>query len=307
MFFFSIFTAYKLLSMASSYEKYQKRKLISSYFSVILSIFLVLFLLGSLSLFILNSNKISDTFRENIPMSIFISDQASAQEITNFQKTLEEAPYIKDVSFISKEAAAQSQEAVLGENFLEFLGHNPLENSFDIHLNGTYVYLDSITKIEKDFQTHKFVTDITYDKQLVDLVNDNIQKITFWVLVASGILAVISMLLINSSLRLLIFSSRFIIKTMQMVGATKAFIRRPFVWHSMKLGIIGSLLAIGGIVALSHYLDTKFPDLNIGLAENYLPIALVCMGILFTGIIITSISTYFATQKFLNLKSDQLY
>lgn len=293
--------------MASSYEKYQKRKLISSYFSVILSIFLVLFLLGSLSLFVLNSNKISNTFRENIPMSIFISDKASEEEIKDFQSTLEEAPYIKDVSFISKEEAAKSQEEVLGENFLEFLGFNPLENSFDVHFNGPYVYLDSITKIEKELKENTLVTDTTYDKQLVDLVNDNIKKITFWVLIASSVLGLISMLLINSSLRLLIFSSRFIIKTMQMVGATKSFIRRPFIWHSMKLGIIGSLLAIAGIIGLSYYLDMKFPDLGIGLQENYMPITIVSIGVLLVGMIITSISTYFATQKFLNLKSDQLY
>lgn len=293
--------------MASSYEKYQKRKLISSYFSVILSIFLVLFLLGGLSLFVLNSNKISNTFRENIPMSIFIADKATAKEIEEFQTSLEQAPYIKDLTFISKEEAAKSQEEVLGENFLEFLGTNPLENSFDVHFNGSYVYLDSIVPIETELKKNSIVTDTTYDKQLVDLVNENIKKITMWVLIASSFLAVISMLLINSSLRLLIFSSRFIIKTMQMVGATKSFIRRPFIWHSMKLGIIGSLLAIAGIIGLSYYLDQRFPDLGIGLQENYMPIAIVSIGILLIGIIITSISTYFATQKFLNLKSDQLY
>lgn len=293
--------------MASSYEKYEKRKLISSYFSVILSIFLVLFLLGSLSLFVLNSNKISNTFRENIPMSIFISDKATETEIKDFQLALEKAPYIKDLSYISKEEAATSQEEVLGQNFLEFLGFNPLENSFDVHFIGDYVYLDSIKNIEQQLKANTFVTDTTYDKQLVDLVNENIKKITFWVLIASSLLAVISMLLINSSLRLLIFSSRFIIKTMQMVGATKSFIRRPFIWHSMKLGIIGSLLAIAGIIGLSYYLDLRFPDLGIGLQENYIPIGIVSIGVLLVGIIITSISTYFATQKFLNLKSDQLY
>lgn len=293
--------------MVSSYEKYQKRKLISSYFSVILSIFLVLFLLGGLSLFVLNSNKISNTFRENIPMSIFISDKATAKEIEEFQTTLEQAPYIKDLTFISKEEAAKSQEEVLGENFLEFLGTNPLENSFDVHFNGSYVFLDSIIPIETELKKNSIVTDTTYDKQLVDMVNENIKKITMWVLIASSFLAVISMLLINSSLRLLIFSSRFIIKTMQMVGATKSFIRRPFIWHSMKLGIIGSLLAIAGILGLSYYLDQRFPDLGIGLQENYMPIAIVSIGILLIGMIITSISTYFATQKFLNLKSDQLY
>lgn len=293
--------------MASAYEKYQKRKLISSYFSVILSIFLVLFLLGSLSLFVINSNKISNNFRENIPMSVFFSDKATKQELNAFEKKISTAPYVKDFVFISKDEAAKSQEEILGENFLEFLGSNPLENSFDLHFKGDYVVMDSIENIKDDFQSNDLVTDITYDKLLVELVNENIEKITFWVLITTAILAVISMLLINSSLRLLIFSSRFTIKTMQMVGATKAFIRRPFIWHSMKLGILGSLLAIAGLFGLSYYVDSKFPGLGIGFQNDYMPIAVVSAGVLLVGIIITTISTYFATQKFLNLKSDDLY
>lgn len=293
--------------MASSYEKYQKRRLISSYFSVILSIFLVLFLLGALCLFVINSNKISNNFRENIPMSIFLTDKTSDADIEAMRKKLKEEVYVKDITYVSKEEAAQSQEDVLGEDFLEFLGFNPLQNSFDLHFKGAYVVLDSIEKIEADLRKADTVSDITYDKQLVELVNKNIKTITFWVLIVTGILAFISMLLINSSLRLLIFSSRFIIKTMQMVGATKTFIRRPFIWHSMKLGIVGSLLAIVALCMLSYYVDLKFPDLGIGFQYDPMPIAIVSAGILIVGMIITSISTFFATQKFLNLKSDELY
>jgi cell division transport system permease protein len=166
---------------------------------------------------------------------------------------------------------------------------------------------DSIAKIEAQFASNPNISDIMYDKQLVEMVNDNIQKITQWLLIIAGVLTLISMLLINSSLRLLIYSSRFTIKTMQMVGATKRFIRRPFIWHSMRLGIIGSLLAIAAIMGLSFYVDRKFPDLNINPTQNYMPIVFVSLGLLLVGIIITSISTYFATQRFLNLKSDELY
>lgn len=293
--------------MASSYEKYQKRKLISSYFSVILSIFLVLFLLGSLSLFVINSKKISDNFRENIPMTIFFEKNTSKAELEKFGKKLEKHTYIKEHRFVSKEDAAKEHQETLGEDFVDYLGFNPLQDSYDIHLKGEYVVNDSIDIILKEFNANTAISDIKYDKQLVDLVNENVDKITKWVLIIAAFLTIISMLLINSSLRLLIFSSRFTIKTMQMVGATKRFIRRPFIRHSMKLGLIGSLLAIMAITALTFYADSKLPDLNINPKEDYMPLVIVSCGILILGGIITSISTFFATQRFLNLKSDELY
>ena len=149
------------------------------------------------------------------------------------------------------------------------------------------------------------VSEIIYDKQLVDLVNDNIKKISLWMLIASGFLAVIAMLLINSSLRLSIYSHRFTIKTMQMVGATKSFIRKPFIWRSIKLGLIGSGLAILALIALLYYVDQYLPSLK--LLKDYTSLAIVFMGVLIVGIIITSISTFFATQRFLNLRTDDLY
>ena len=293
--------------MASSYEKYQKRKLITSYFSVIFSIFLVLFLLGSLGLFVINSQKISNNFRETIPMTIFFDKKATEKSIKDFDKNLENLPYIKDYKYVSKEDAATQHQEDLGENFLEFLGFNPLQDSFDIYLVGDYVQTDSIQKIEASFLKASGVSQVSYDKDLVSLVNENIKVITKWVLILTAVLAVISMLLINSSLRLLIYSSRFTIKTMQMVGATKNFIRRPFIRHSIKLGCIGSLLAIIALTSLYFYIDNKFPDLDINPKEDYMPLAIVCLGLFLIGIIITSISTFFATQRFLNLKSDELY
>lgn len=293
--------------MATSYEKYQKRKLISSYFSVIFSIFLVLFLLGSLSIFVINARKISENFRESIPMTIFFNKNATKSDIDNFDKKLAKANFVKDYKYISKEEAAEKHQQDLGENFLEFLGFNPLQDSFDLHLKADYVVKDSIAFIEKDFTKTTSISEISYDKQLVDLVNENIDRITTWVLIVTAIFAIIAMLLINSSLRLLIYSSRFTIKTMLMVGATKRFIRRPFIFHNMKLGIIASLLAIVAIIAIVFYIDNKFPDLELDPTTNYMPLAIVSCGLLLAGIIITNISTYFATQRFLNLKSDDLY
>ena len=291
--------------MASSFENYNKRRLISSYFSVVLSIFLVLFLLGTLGLFVINSKKISNDFKENIPMTVFFNNEANDSLLSAFDVEMKNAKFIKDYAFVHKDSAAKNNVDIVGKDFMEFLGFNPLQNSFDIHLKGDYVNADSIKKIERTIRKNEMVTEIIYDKQLVDLVNNNVKEISFWILIISGILTVVAMLLINSSLRLSVYSHRFTIKTMQMVGATKSFIRKPFIWTSIKLGLIGSALAILGLLGVVFYVDGLFPTL--GIAKDYVSIGIVILGILLVGIIITSISTYFATQRFLNLKTDDLY
>ncbi|MCA1965609.1 MAG: permease-like cell division protein FtsX [Flavobacterium sp.] len=291
--------------MASSFENYNKRRLISSYFSVVLSIFLVLFLLGALGLFVINSKKITNDFKENIPMTVFFDNDAKDSTISAFDTELKNAKFIKEYAFVHKDSAAKNNVDIVGKDFMEFLGFNPLQNSFDIHLKGDYVNADSIKKIERNIRKNEMVSEIIYDKELVDMVNENVTKITFWILIISGILTVVAMLLINSSMRLSIYSHRFTIKTMQMVGATKSFIRKPFIWRSIKLGLIGSGLAIIGIIALAIYVDGIFPSL--GIAKDYVSLGIVITGVLGIGILITWISTFFATQRFLNLKTDDLY
>ena len=287
--------------MASSFENYNKRRLISSYFSVVLSIFLVLFLLGALGLFVINSKKITNDFKENIPMTVFFNNDAKDSTISAFDTELKNAKFIKEYAFVHKDSAAKNNVDIVGKDFMEFLGFNPLQNSFDIHLKGDYVNADSIKKIERNIRKNEMVSEIIYDKELVDIVNENVTKITFWILIISGILTVVAMLLINSSMRLSIYSHRFTIKTMQMVGATKSFIRKPFIWRSIKLGLIGSGLAIIGIIALAIYVDGIFPSL--GIAKDYVSLGIVITGVLGIGILITWISTFFATQRFLNLKT----
>jgi len=291
--------------MASSFENYNKRRLISSYFSVVLSIFLVLFLLGALGLFVINSKKITNDFKENIPMTVFFDNDATDSTINAFDTELKNAKFIKEYAFVHKDSAAKNNVDIVGKDFMEFLGFNPLQNSFDIHLKGDYVDADSIQKIERNIRKNEMVSEIIYDKELVDMVNENVTKITFWILIISGILTVVAMLLINSSMRLSIYSHRFTIKTMQMVGATKSFIRKPFIWRSIKLGLIGSGLAIIGIIGLTIYVDGLFPSL--GIAKDYVSLGIVITGVLGIGILITWISTFFATQRFLNLKTDDLY
>lgn len=291
--------------MSSSYDKFQKRRLISSYFSVVLSVFLVLFLLGMLGIFIINSKKLADDFRENIAMTVFFKNEANDTIIKSFNAELKKAPFAKTFEYVSKNAAAKQHTDIIGEDFVTFLGENPLQNSFDIHLKADYVYKDSIAKVESQLRRNPMVSDIIYDKQLVNLVNDNIKKVSMWILIISGFFTIIAVLLINSSLRLSIHSNRFIIKTMQMVGATKAFIRKPFVIRSIRLGMIGAGLAILALIGVLLYLENNFPDL--GILDDQLLIALVLISVFGIGVLITWLSTYFATQRFLNLRTDDLY
>lgn len=291
--------------MSSSFDKFQKRRLISSYFSVVLSIFLVLFLLGLLGLFIINSNKLANDFKEKIAMTVFFENTAKDSTLVKFGKELKVAPYAKSMVYVTKEQAAKQHTDIIGEDFMTFLGENPLQNSYDIHLKADYVEKDSIAKIEAKLRENPMVSDIVYDKQLINLVNDNIKKVSMWILIISGFLTFIAVLLINSSLRLSIHSNRFIIKTMQMVGATKAFIRKPFVTRSIKLGIIGAVLAIIALIGVLLYVESKFPDL--GILENKGLIGIVLLAVFGVGILITWLSTHFATQRFLNLRTDDLY
>ncbi len=291
--------------MSSSYDKFQKRRLISSYFSVILSVFLVLFLVGVLGLFVLNSKKLSDDFKEQIAMTVFFKEEAHDTILKSFAAELKTSKYVKSSVFVSKKDAAKVHTEIIGEDFMTFLGANPLQNSFDIHLKADYIDANNIRKIERKLRENEMISDIVYDKQLVNLVNDNIKKVSFWILIISGFLTLVAVLLINSSMRLSIHSNRFIIKTMQMVGATKSFIRKPFIWKSIKLGLIGSALAVVFLIITLLYLDSSYPNLGI-LDEKFL-IALVLLGVVSVGVVITWVSTYFATQRFLNLRTDDLY
>ena len=291
--------------MSASFEKYQKRKLISSYFSVVLSIALVLFLLGLLGMLILNAKKVSDHFKEQVVVTIYLKDAAKDVEIKQLEKSLAMADYVKSTEFVSKEQAAEFMKADKGEDFMEFLGYNPLQNSIDVNLKADFVTSEHLESISEEALTKNFVDEVRYDNDLVTMMNDNVKKISFWVLVLSAIFTLIAVLLINSSIRLAVYSKRFTIKTMQMVGATKQFIRKPFVLKSVRLGIIGALLALAGMAIVFYYVNKSFPDLN--LLNNPVLIAGLFFGIFILGVVITWVSTFVATQRFLNLNTDQLY
>jgi cell division transport system permease protein len=291
--------------VASSFEKYQKRRLITSYFSVVISIALVLFLVGLLALLVLNTKKVADNFKEQIALTVYLKDTAKEVEIDQMQKSLALAEYTKTIEFVSKEEAAKAYSEEIGEDFMEFLGYNPLQNSIDVYFNADYVSETQIAEISRDLGDKEFVDEIVYDKPLIALLNDNIKRLSFWILIVSGLLTFIAVLLINSSIRLSVYAKRFTIKTMQMVGATKHFIRRPFILRSIKLGLIGSTISLIGMGIVLYYLNKSFPELN--LISDEILLAAIFFGVLIMGILISWLSTFFATQRFLNLKTDELY
>lgn len=291
--------------MASSFDKFQKRKLVSSYISVVISIALVLFLLGCLGLFVFNAKKVADHFKEQVVLTIYLNDSAKEVEVDQLKKRLLLADYTKNIEYVSKEDAAEIMKEENGEDFMEYLGYNPLQNSIDVHLKADFVTNDIIDDITEELSEKDFIADLRYDKDLVFLMNNNVKKITFWVLVISALFTLIAVLLINSSIRLAVYSKRFIIKTMQMVGATKSFIRKPFVYKSVQLGVIGAIIALVAMGVVLYYLNQTFPELQ--LVKEPLLIVGLFAGIFIIGIVITWLSTFIATQRFLNLKTDQLY
>jgi len=291
--------------MSSSFDRYQKRRLISSYFSVVISIALVLFLLGIVGFLLLNAKKVTDFMKENVNVTVYLKDTAKDVEIKQLEKSLALADYVKTTDFVSKDEAADAMKSEFGDDFMDLVGYNPLQNSIDVKLKADFLTNEKLEELTALAQEKSFVDEVKYDESLVDLINSNVKKISFWVLLLSAIFTLIAVLLINSSIRLSVYSKRFTIKTMQMVGATKSFIRRPFVWKSIKLGILGAVVALIGLGFVVYYVDKMFPEL--ALRQSLVLIGGLFLAVFLLGIIITWISTHFATQRFLNLKTDQLY
>lgn len=291
--------------MSNSFDSFQKRRLRSSYASVIISIAIVLFMIGILGLMLLKSNKVADHFKEEVVISLFFKDDVTKEQIETFRTSLQKEPFTKELYFISKEEAAKTYSKDLGEDFLQFLGSNPLKNGIDLHVKAAYVQPDKMIELQKNFQKNAFIFDVSYDQPLVEQLTKNIKRASFWLLILSGFFSVVSIILINSSIRLSIYSKRFNIKTMQMVGATKRFIRRPFIWQSIQLGFIGAFIALIGLAFVIYYIDQYLPTLD--LLKDYTSLLYLALGILVSAFIITWVSTYFATQRFLNLQTNELY
>ena len=292
--------------MANSFQdNYQKRRVLNNYFSVVISITVVLFFVGILGLFLLNTKSLASHFKEQIVMTVYLKDSAKDIEITQMQKKIQLNSSTKRVQFKSKEEAAEDYARDIGEDFVEFLGFNPLLNSIDIYFNAAYVNALSLNQAKTEIEISDFVAEVVYDQPLVTLLEKNIERISFVLLISTALFVVIALLLINSSIRLSIYSKRFVIKTMQLVGATKSFIRRPFILSHLSLGIISSFLALTALNFLLWEVNKRFPEIEI--MQQTSELMIVFGSILILGISVTGVSTFFATQRYLNLKTDAVY
>ena len=293
------------LIMSSKFESYQNRRLRSSYFSVVISIALVLFMVGFLGLVLLKSSQVANHFKEEIVITLFLKNETSKEQIKNLRNSLKKEEFTSNIVFIDKEEAAKFYVKDLGEDFIAYLGTNPLKNSIDIYLKPDFVTPLKMEQISKKFQKNSFVFEVSYDKTLVTFLTQNIQKVSFWLFIISSFFGLIALILINSSIRLSIYSKRFNIKTMQMVGATKRFIRKPFLWRSVKLGFLGAFISFLGLGIVIYYIDKKIPTLE--LLSDYSVMIYISSGIVIVAFIISWLSTFFATQRFLNLQTEELY
>ncbi|NQV78652.1 MAG: ABC transporter permease [Lutibacter sp.] len=291
--------------MDTSFEKYQKRRLRSSYLSVIISIALVLFLVGLLGLILIKTNTITQHFKEKVTITIFLNDNAKDSDVEILEAELKKTEYTKSVKYVSKKEAAKIYSEDIGEDFVAFLGDNPLKNAIDISLKSEFVTPEKMAEIEKELMVRSIISEVTYDKPLIDLLTKNITRLSFWMLLFSTFFTLMAVVLINSSIRLSVYSKRFTIKTMQMVGATKGFIRIPFILKSVKLGIAGALVSIIGLVVFIIYVNNTIPELEM--LSDYKILGVLFLIIICLGILITLLSTFFATQRFLNLRTDELY
>lgn len=291
--------------MSASFETYQKRRLRSSYISVVISISLVLFMVGIFGLLIINTKKGSDIIKEKVTLTLFLKNSATSESVKKLQTTLEKSLFSKSVNYISKSDAAKELADATGEDFVEFLGYNPLQNAINLRLKADFVTTERVDSLATIFKQMPSVDDVNYDRPLIKMLTNNISKISFWILVLSIFFTLISVLIINSSIRLSIYSKRFTIKTMQMAGATKDFIRRPFILQSIKLGLIGAFIANFGLSISIYYIDKHLPILNL-LDDKFL-LFLLFLGIFALSIFMSWVSTFFAAQRFLNLRTNDIY
>ena len=291
--------------MSFNFDSYQKRRLRSSYFSVVISIALVLFMVGFLGLVLLKSTQVANHFKEEVVITLFLKNDTSNDQIENLRNSLIKEIFTRKIIYISKDDAAKFYTEDLGEDFVNYLGTNPLKNSIDIYLNPGFVTPEKMGEIAERFKDNSYVFEVSYDKPLVTFLTQNIQRVSFWLFVISSFFGLIALILINSSIRLSVYSKRFNIKTMQMVGATKGFIRKPFIWNGIQLGFIGAIISLIGLSVVIYYIDQKIPTLQ--LTTDYTTLAYLGGGILIIAFVISWLSTFFATQRFLNLQTEKLY
>lgn len=291
--------------MKKSENGTSKTRLRSSYITLVVSVSLVLFLLGILGLILINARELSDYFRESLSFSVMLDDDAKEADIRMLQKDLDAKAYVKSTEYISKDEAATKMKEELGEDFISFLGDNPLPPSIDVYLLSNYTHPDSVAKIEKYILLYPFVKEVFYQESLLFLINENVKKISLFLLIISSFLFLIALTIINNTIRLSIYSKRFIIRTMQLVGATRSFIRRPFLIQSAFHGFISALIALTLLLGMLYLIEKEF--FMMFTFESTRLLLLLGAVIVFIGVLINIISTFFSVNRYLGISEDKLY
>lgn len=281
----------------------KNRRLFTSYISITIIMSVVLFLFGFFGVFFISSNSIANSFKENFSVSIFFKEDAKNIEITQLQNEILMSDYVEKLKYVSKDEAVLLMKDEYGQDFIKELGFNPLVNSIDFNLKSEYVEAALLDSISKLIENKNYVDEIVYDKNLINIINDNIKRISLWLMPSIIILLIITFLVINSSIRLSIYSNRQLIKTMQLVGATKAFIRKPFIKINILLSLISSIISISAIILLIYYIDLNISFVDNISIESVITLFLIILSL---GLFISYISTFFATQNILKIKADNL-
>ncbi len=286
-------------------NKITKKKLRSAYFTTTISIALVLLIIGIIGFLGLNAQKLSNYVKENIGVTVYVKDEAKQVDVIKLQKTLDAKPYVKSTEYISKDDAAKILQEDLGEDFISFLGSNPLSASINIHFYADYTQLDSLHVIQENLMKYNQVKEVVYQEDLLVLIESNVKRISLILLIFGALLFLTSYTLINNTIRLSIYSQRFLIRTMKLVGASKSFIRYPFLIQSITIGFISSLISISILTALLFMLRQEFIELiNFNQLEL---LGILFIGIILFGILISYLATFFAVNKYLRIREDELY
>jgi len=275
------------------------------YISTVFGIAMVLLMVGLLGLILVHANNLKRYVKENIVLNVFMDDAAHETDVLQLQKQLSADPRVKDAQYVSKELAARNLQKDLGEDFVKFLGYNPLSPSLDVYLKADYTNNADIDKFKAELLKNPIVKEIKYQQPLVDVMNQNLASISLVILVFAGIFVILSVALINNTIRLAIYSQRFLIKSMQLVGATKGFIRKPFLLYGIWHGLLGGLIAIIILIGTLYLADQQVPDLII--LQSYTEFGIVFAIVIAMGIFISGFSTFLAVNKFLRLKIYDLY
>lgn len=291
--------------MAASPDKFARRRARSSAVSTVIGIALVLFMLGILGVLVLNARKLSTYVKENIQVQVFLQEDIKEADVLKLQKMLDAEAFTLQTTYVSKEDAARALQEELGENFVAFLGYNPLQAAIDLRMQASYAHPDSIEAVVGLLESYAEVDEVVYSPNLIRQINENVNKIGLVLLGFSALLLMVAIALINNTIRLTIYSKRFIIRSMQLVGATTRFIQRPFLVNSVLQGIVASFIAILLLLAVLYAIRREIPEF-FELNDLVLFLQLFALVALL-GIIIAFLSTLFAVRRYLRMDARKVF